>query len=203
MNKIKLFLVAATVLIGASSASAQKIGYISVDNVVYLMPEIGKIDTALQRYQADSLNPQFNYLVSEYNRKDSSVNTKDSVRLAAAVRAQVRQEMEGLAYQIQNWQSYVQQAMQAKQNRLLEPVYRKVFNAIQSVAKDNGYTHVLNKEALLVAPPGDDMLLLVAKRLGINLPAGGPQAGPTGTAPASGTQKIKVEDNKTKIKTKG
>lgn len=201
MNKIKLFLVAAVVMIGASSASAQKLGYISVDNVVYLMPEIGKIDTTLQRFQADSLNPQFNYLVSEYNRKDSSVNGKDSLRTPAAVRAQVRQEMEGIAYQIQNWQSYVQQAMQAKQNRLLEPVYRKVYNAIQSVAKDNGYTHVFNKEAFLVAPPSDDLLPLVAKRLGINLPAGAQQAGP-GVAP-TGDQKVKVEPNKTKIKSKG
>lgn len=200
MNKIKLFLVAAVVMIGASSASAQKIGYISVDNVVYLMPEIGKIDTTLQRFQADSLNPQFQYLVSEYNRKDSSVNGRDSLKTPAAVRAQVRQEMEGIAYQIQNWQSYVQQAMQAKQNRLLEPVYRKVFNAIQTVAKDNGYTHVMNKEALLVAPPGDDLLPLVAKRLGIKLPAGADAGAP---ATPAGNQKVKIEDDKTKIKSKG
>ena len=199
MNKIKFFLVAAIVMIGAGTVSAQKIGYISVDNVVYLMPEIGKIDTALQRFQADSLNPQFNYLVSEYNRKDS-IMRRDSAKLAAAVRTQMQQELEGTAYQIQNWQSYVQQAMQAKQNRLLEPVYRKVFNAIQSVAKDNGYSHVMNKEALLVAPPGDDILPLVAKRLGINLPAGAvTPAGPT----QGGKEKVKVEDDKTKVKSKG
>ncbi len=43
-------------------------------------------------------------------------------------------------------------------------------NALNEVAKANGYAYVLNKEALLVAPPGDDLLPLVAKKLNIKLP---------------------------------
>jgi outer membrane protein len=169
MNKIKLFAVAITLFFGIS-ASAQKIGYISLDQVVALMPEVGKIDTLLQRFQADSLNPQYQYMVSEFQRKDSMVNTKDSVKLSPAIRNQIRQELEGMAYQLQNWQTYVQNAMQGKQNELLEPVYRKVITALKAVAKENGYAYVMNKENLIVAPDADDMLPLVAKRLNIKLP---------------------------------
>src|SRR5688572_10381697 len=113
MNKIKLFVVAA-VLITSFSASAQKTGYINLDQVVALMPEVSKLDTVLQRYQADSLNPQFSYMVSEYNRKDSIANGKDSLKTPAVTRRQIRQELEGLAYQIQNWQQIVQNALQGK-----------------------------------------------------------------------------------------
>ena len=171
MNKIKLFAIVAVLVASVGTASAQKSGYISLDQVVSLMPEIGKIDTLLQKYQADSLNPQFAYMVSEYNRKDSMVSTKDSVKYQPGVRAQVRQELEGLAYQIQNWQGIVQNAMQNKQSQLLEPIYRKAMNALNAAAKENGYSYVYNKEALLVAPPSDDLLPLVAKKLNIKLPA--------------------------------
>lgn len=170
MNKIKLFLVAAIIVITAGSASAQKSAYISVDQIVALMPETAKLDSLLRKYQADSLNPQFTYMVQEYNRKDSMVSTKDSVKLSAAVRSQIRQELEGYAYQIQNWQQIVQQAMQGKQGELLEPIYLKVDNAIKQTAKEGGYTYVFNREALLVMPPADDLLPLVAKKLNLKVP---------------------------------
>jgi outer membrane protein len=169
MNKIKLFAVAIAIFCGIS-ASAQKIGYISLDQVVALMPEVGKIDTLLQRFQSDSLNPQYQYMVSEFQRKDSIANGKDSLKTPAKVREQIRQELEGMAYQLQNWNTYVQNAMQGKQNELLEPVYRKVITSLKAVAKENGYAYVMNKENLIVAPDSDDLLPLVAKKLNLKLP---------------------------------
>lgn len=181
MNKIKLFILAFITILSVNSASAQKTGYISLDQVVALMPEVGKLDTVLQRYQADSLNPQFAYMVSEYNRKDSMVNGRDSSKTPVAVRAQIRQELEGIAYQVQNWQTIVQNAMQNKQSELLEPIYRKAMNALNQVAKEGNYTYVYNKEVLLVAPPADDLLPLVARKLNLKLPANA-AAGTTGPA---------------------
>jgi outer membrane protein len=176
MNKIKLFIAALLIVLTAGSAMAQKTGYISVDQVVALMPETGRLDSALRKFQADSLNPQFSYMVSEYNRKDSMVSTKDSAKLSNQVKAQIRQELEGYAYQIQNWQSIVQQQLQGKQQQLLEPIYRKVEAAIQTAAKESGYAYVLNREALLVMPPADDLFPLVAKKLNLRVPAAGAPA---------------------------
>lgn len=171
MNKIKLFIVALLIVLTSGSAMAQKTGYISVDQVVSQMPETKKLDSLLRKFQADSLNPQFSYMVSEYNRKDSMVSTKDSAKLSAAVKAQIRQELEGYAYQIQNWQAIVQQQLQGKQQQLLEPIYRKVETAIQTAAKENGYAYVLNREALLVMPPADDLFPVVAKKLNLKVSA--------------------------------
>ena len=165
-----MFLVAAILTITAGSVSAQKSGYISLDQVVSLMPEIGKIDTALQRYQIDSLQPQLAIMIQDYNYKDSMLSSKDSLKIPVTVRNQYRQDMQNVSYQLQNWQGFSQQMMQAKQEQLLEPVYRKAMNALNTVAKEAGYSYVYNREVLLVAPPADDLLPLVAKKLGIKLP---------------------------------
>jgi outer membrane protein len=170
MKKILTVLVLAAGLLFAGSANAQsKFGYISVENVVGLMPETAKIDSILERYQADSINPQYAQIVQLYQYKDSVY--RDSVHPAPpAVKKQIEQELPTLINQIQNWQQIVNEAIKNKQDELLSPIYKKVYDAIKLVAKEKGYSHVFNKEAFLVAPEGDDMILLVAAKLKINVP---------------------------------
>ena len=170
MKKLKLFTLALGLLIGVGAGSQMKAAFISIDNMVALMPETGKIDSLLDRYQADSLQPRYNYTLSEYLRKDTIVSGKDSAKTAASVRAKIRQEMQNDIYELQNWQAIVQQATESKQNQLLAPIYKEVFAAVQLVAKEKGYTHVFNKEALLVAPDADDIIIHVAQKLKVKLP---------------------------------
>lgn len=193
MSKIKFFLMAALFVAGASQVQAQKSGYISVEQVVYLMPETSRIDTALQKFQTDSLNAEFASLVQEYQYKDSILNKTDTTKIPAAVKRQHRQDLDQIAYQVQNWQQISQNVMQGKQQELLAPVYQKVMKAINDVAKENGYSFVYNQEVLLVAPPSDNLLPLVAKKLNIKLPAqNAPQAANSGNAgarPAAGNRR--------------
>ena len=182
MNKIKLLMLVVVVFASAGSVMAQKSGYISVDQIVSIMPETGKIDSLLRKYQTDSLNPRYAYMVQEYNRKDSMVNGKDSAKTPPSVRVKVREEIEQLLYELQNWQQISQQYLQARQQQLLEPIYIKVDSAIKAVAKENGYAYVFNREALLVMPPADDLLQLVAKKLNVKVPAAATAS--TGAAPA-------------------
>jgi outer membrane protein len=46
-------------------------------------------------------------------------------------------------------------------------VQKKAQETIQQVAKENGYTYVFLKDALLVSPPAEDLLPLVKKKLGL------------------------------------
>jgi len=173
MKKFLSVIVIAVGLLFSVKVHAQtKIGYISVENMVGLLPETSKIDSLLERYQADSINPQYAQIISLYQYKDSVY--KDSVHPAPpAVKKQIEQELPTLLYQIQNWQQIVNQAMEAKQNEFLAPIYKKVYDAIRAVAKEKGYSHVFNKEAFLVAPDGDDMIAAVAAKLKVTLPKPG------------------------------
>lgn len=169
MKKLLSVIVLSAGLLFAADAGAQiKIGYIKIDDMVSLMPETAKIDSLLERYQTDSINPQYAQIVSLYQYKDSVY--RDSLKTPPAVRKQIEQELPTLIYQIQNWQTIVNQAMEAKQNEFLAPIYRKVYDAIKLVAKEKGYTHVMSKEALLVAPDGDDMIAPVAAKLRVTIP---------------------------------
>jgi len=169
MKKLLSVIVLGAVLLFSNNAGAQiKIGYIKIDDMVSLMPETAKIDSLLERYQNDSINPQYAQIVSLYQYKDSAY--RDSLKTPPAVRKQIEGELPSLIYQIQNWQTIVNQAMEAKQNEFLAPIYRKVYDAIKLVAKEKGYTHVMSKEALLVAPDGDDMIAAVAAKLKVAIP---------------------------------
>ena len=154
----------------SSAALAQKTGYISVDQVISIMPEVVKIDSQLQKYQADTVNAEFASLIEQYNYKDSMLNKTDTTKMPSSLRKQYRSDLEGIAYQVQNWQAISQQAIQNKQNQLLAPVYRKVMSAIQAVAKEKGYTYIYDKSVLILGPNGDDLLPAVAQRLKVTVP---------------------------------
>ena len=66
----------------------------------------------------------------------------------------------------------------------IAPVRTKALDAIKTVAKEKGYTYVIDEasSSLLVMPPGDDLLPAVKTKLGIK---DAPQA-PAGTRPAGG-----------------
>jgi outer membrane protein len=170
MNKIKILLMAAVLVFTSATAMGQKTGYISLDQVIGIMPEVVKIDTLMQKYQRDTINTEFSSLIEQYNYKDSILTKTDTTKMPTSLRKQYRTDLEGIAYQVQNWQSISQQAYQAKQGTLLQPIYAKVLSAIQAVAKEKGYTYVYDKSVLVIAPNGDDLLPAVAQKLNIKVP---------------------------------
>ena len=172
MKKFTAIFVLAACFVSGTVVAQGKFGFIRVDEVVSLMPELKKIDTLLQSYQNDSLPRTYNYLLSQYQYYDSIAT--DSVKQTAVVRQQATNQRSQFLAELQNWQSSAQQLIEAKQNSLLQPVYDKVLKAIDEVAKEKGYSYVFNREALLVGPPADNLLPMVAEKLKVKLP---PQTG--------------------------
>jgi len=68
---------------------------------------------------------------------------------------------------MQGEEQRIQQELQKKQEEYSTPIQKKALDAVQAVAKENGYTYVFVKEALLVSPPSDDLAPLVKKKLGL------------------------------------
>ena len=57
-------------------------------------------------------------------------------------------------------------SLNKKDRNLSLPIQRKLQAAIQDVAKENGYTYVFPREALLVCPPADDIGTIGEKETG-------------------------------------
>ena len=171
MNKFKLLLIAVAIVFSSSTVMAQKTGYIDVNTLIQIMPDAARIDSLMDKFQQDSIGRQFESLVRDYKYRDSILTSKDTLTMPASVKAQHENTRQQVGYQIQNWQSISQQYYQAKQNQLLEPVYRRVMTAVQAVAKEKGYTYVYDKSVFIIAPTGDDLLPAVAARLNVKVPA--------------------------------
>lgn len=180
MKKIKIFaFVLGLVMMSSFASNAQKIGYVNVEGIVSALPEIPKIQAALQKYSEDSIGAQFQALSAEYNRKDSIIKDPKTVK---SLKETAQRDLNDIAATLQNWQNIGSQMSQAKQAELLGPLYNKVMDAVRAVAKEKGYAYVLTREAFIVAPDGDNLDLTVAQKLGIKV---NPQA--SGAAPAAGT----------------
>ncbi|MGZ8524776.1 MAG: OmpH family outer membrane protein [Chitinophagaceae bacterium] len=170
MKKMKMLAVAFVLLIAVSGVNAQtKIGYIDAETILYLMPEAARIDSIVRLYQQDTVGKEYNSLMATYTYKDSIF--RDSVHPAPpAVKEQIGKELGQLVQTLQNWQQIAQEAVQNKQSQLLAPVMKRIQDAIQAVAKEKGYTHVLSRESIIIAPDTDNMLQAVARKLNVTVP---------------------------------
>ncbi len=170
MKQLKMLAVVAGLLFAGIGVQAQtKIGYIDAETILYLMPEIAKIDSQVQVYQRDTIGREFNSLMETYQFKDS-IWRDSSGKVSAAVKEQTGKELQQLTQTLQNWQQIAQEAVQNKQSQLLGPVMKKIQDAIRAVAKEKGYAYVLSRDAVIVAPDADDLLQPVAKKLNITIP---------------------------------
>lgn len=163
-------LTAALLFAGNDKAAAQnKFGYFDLDYVVSLMPGVSKVDTLMAAFEKDSLGMEYDFNLSELKRLDSTFK-KDSISMPPRVREQQQQQMANLFYTIQNWQQYAQQISQGKQQQLMQPFLAKAINAFQTVVTEQKYTYVFKRDGLWLAPPADNLIIPVAKKLGLKLP---------------------------------
>lgn len=161
--------------------SQNKIGYISTEELIGAMPEAEKANAQLQDYQT-SLQQQGNDYYRELNEKDSLFQ-KDSAKLSPAAKELRRNDLIALYQKVQGWNQTMQQMIQEKSQTLVVPIRQKASETIKTVAKENGYTFVLEAATVLVGPPGEDILPLVKKKLGIVAKEAAP-AQPRGATPA-------------------
>ncbi len=170
MKKIIFSLV---ILVGFSSvqnATAQnKIGYINTEELLAIMPETAKVDKELVAYQAQ-LQEQNNNMLVELNKKDS-LFVLDSLNLSIEQKNVRRKELFTLYQEVQGFNQTARTALQKKQEELMQPVRKKAYDGISAVSKENKYTYVLDINSIIIAPPSDNILALVKKKLGIVTPA--------------------------------
>lgn len=151
---------------GMLTASAQtKIGYISTEDLISDMPEAEKADNDLKQYQAD-LTQQGQDMMRDLSMKDS-LFVRDSMKLSASMKEIKRGELIDLYQKVQNWNQQAQEMYQRKAQEMIAPLRTKALDAIKAVAKESGYAYVFDINSVIVAPPADDILPLVKKKLGI------------------------------------
>ena len=164
----KLFIVIGVIL-GISTVSAQKFARINVQEIVMAMPEFDEAQKNLEAFGKD-LNEQMEQIQVEFNNKLADFQ-KNQATMAASVKQMRQQELEQLQQRFSEFQQIAQQDFQKKQAELIEPVQKKAQEAVNKVAKANGYIVVFDVSipslAYIDEAQTTDIAPLVKKELGI------------------------------------
>jgi outer membrane protein len=163
----KTVILAVIVMFACSSLFSQsiKIGYINSLELVSIMPESKKADSLIMLL-ASQLDAQYKGYVSEAQNLYAKLQdtTLSEVRVDA-----IKQDFLYAQKRIQEYEETSSEKINQKKADLYQPILDKATQAVKEVAKENGYTHVIDSStgAIVYAPEGDNILNLVKKKLGI------------------------------------
>lgn len=170
MKKILVIVLALGLAFNAKAQNV-KIGFTNADYILSLMPETKEVQTTIQAYEKQFSN-SIQQKVEDFQQKVAMYQQNMST-MTEQVRADKEMELQGLQQSLQKFQQDAEQSIVKKQQELYSPLYEKIQTAIDKVAAENGYTHVLRAEALLYIADEKtgDMSDLVLRKLGVEPPA--------------------------------
>jgi outer membrane protein len=166
------FFALALVLTGMSQS---KIGYTNIELVMAYMPESKSIEQQLATYQkklAEKLKVKDDYVKQKYQeymeKKERGMSPDEQKRLET--------ELLQLDEEVQKMAADSEYDLMAKRQELLEPVLKKLQDAIDAVAEAGGYSYILNQttsagvSTILHGPEDADVTEAIFKKLGMEMP---------------------------------
>jgi len=151
----------------AKAQSAQKMGYAETEYIMGQLPEFKKLDSELKAHysQMKLKNDELQTKLKSYQSMPAS--TPD------AIKADKEYELATLKQSLEKFKNDAQTSYQKKQNDLLDPIYKRIGEAIEQVAKENGFTFIINHrfdtdgQVLLSWNEKFNISDLVLKKLGV------------------------------------
>lgn len=168
---LKYTLIPALAIVLSFSATAQKIGYVDSGSLLTMMPKVKEAESNLEAFgkqlqakgQKMMQDFQVKYQDLERRAQAGDIAPKDQEAQVALLK---EEENKILQYEQQ-----MQTDLAAKREELLSPILEEVRNAIQMVAKDNGYTYIFDGSpgigVLLYADETTNVTGLVKAKLGL------------------------------------
>lgn len=154
----------------SQAASAQtKIGHINSAELLSILPEWKAAQKELELYAGklkQKLQDQEKLLVDEYNRV---MDQKQKGLLPPVEEEKKAQEFQQKQADLEQENLKAQQDVSKKEQDLTQPVQQKVITTIETIAKEKGYTYIVDTSigAFLYTNPADDIMKDVKAKLGI------------------------------------
>ena len=123
-----------------------------------------------QSYGA-KLDSSFTIKAKEYQARVKDFRDKEK-EMGELMKKTLIKELTALDQDMKQYQNNGQKLMQLKQEELMRPLYKKLGDAIKSVSKENGYTHILTTSGNQFAYIDEkyDITELVMAKLGVKAP---------------------------------
>jgi len=183
MRKLVLLAVFGLITFASQAQTATKVGYADVDYIFSQMPEAKQIEAELKSMEAQ-LKGQIEAKIKKFQTELADYQ-KNGQAMIDAVRQNTERELTQQQQNIEKLQQDAQTTIQNKNTQMMTPVYAKVGKAIEAVAKENGFSFILNQQigGLDVILYGDDKMDisdLVLKHMGVTI---APKPAPTTAVP--------------------
>lgn len=163
-----LLLVAVMISVSSTFAQNYKFGHINSNELLSIMPDRDSAMLELQNY-SQMLQQEIEALQMEYQNKVAAYQEKEQT-YSDLVRESKLKEIQEMQGRMQEFQMTAQQDYQQKEAELFQPIMDEAQNAIEKVAKANGFTYVFDLSAgglVYFSEESVDILPLVKKELGI------------------------------------
>lgn len=150
-------------------AQEAKFGHLNSGNLLSMMPEAKAADGQLAQLQSqlvakgDTMVAAFRADYEKYMKESSEgLLTQIQAKQRESVLAQKQQEL-------QQYEQTIKLEVVKKRETLLQPILKKVDEAIQAVGKEGGYLMIFDEStgAMMYSLPSQDVTDLVKKKLGI------------------------------------
>jgi outer membrane protein len=168
---IKKVVFTALMVVAAAATFAQsKVAHINTTELLQMMPDVKRIDSTIaarEKMYQDQLTRLGNKLQSDYQQLMQ--DAQDTSFPAEIIQFREKQFQKDQA-SYQEMQKQAQQDLQALQQKLYEPLTKKVKAIIEEVAKANGYTMVMDSSqgfGMIWGAESDDLMNAVKAKLGI------------------------------------
>ena len=141
LKKIALILL----LIAPMSLFAQKFGHIRTQEILTVMPEYTKAQTDIQTMQ-QQYEDEMKRLQDEINKKFAAYQ-QEQANLPKNIQERRQKELQELNERGMQMQQDAQQQLQQSWMQMLEPIAKKIDDAIKAVGQEGGYIYIFDLNA--------------------------------------------------------
>ncbi len=164
MKKLSVLFAAVMMFVTVGTVSAQKVASMDYEAVLSAMPETKKMTTDLDTFsktKGDELNKQ-----AEAFQKEVQQYQVEGAKLTEAQRNAKEAELQKKQQNLQQLQQTAQKDLATRRDTAVKPIIEKLNNAVEKVAKANGFDFIIDSTALIYKA-GPDATALVKKELGL------------------------------------
>ena len=141
LKKIALLLM----LVLPMSVFAQKFGHIKTQEILVAMPDYIKAQTDIQTMQKQ-YEDEMKRAQEEFNKKFTAYQ-EEQANLPKNIQERRQKELQELSQKGMQMQQDAQQELERSWMTMLEPIAKKIDDAIKAVGQDGGYVYIFDLNA--------------------------------------------------------
>lgn len=166
----KILTICAALFVAATAFAQTKTGYVNTTELIQLQPAMDTVRTQLESAQKETYET-YQAMIEEYQTKATTFQQKQA-SWTPAIKESKQKELNEIGNRIQEFEQSANQDLQQMQQALQAPIYQKLNEEIQKLAKAKGLAFVFDIASVLYIDPAQSIDLTPELRTILGIPEG-------------------------------